>query len=178
LGSILGIAAQHPRHLSEAETERTQGCDLGGAGHLVGTIGSPSGRSTGGDDQAALLVEPQGLCRHAEPLGSFGRVQELGERFHESPLYWLTALLIRAVPGAGSTEFFPRKSASNIRKRFFLADELVGPRPMAVNLSARAISSGNLVVLFPIDPPGRSNCSTVGRHRRDPQRSRVNRAFC
>jgi hypothetical protein len=89
----------------------------------------------------------------------------LGGRFHESPLYWLTALLIGAVPGAGSTEFFPRKSASNILKRFFLADELVGPRPMAVNLSARAITSGNFVVLFPIDPPGRSNGSTVGRHR-------------
>ena len=76
----LRIAAQHPRHLGEAEAERAQGDDLGGAGHLVGTVGAPSGRGADRRDEAALLVEPQGLGGDAEPPGGFGRVQELGGR--------------------------------------------------------------------------------------------------
>ena len=99
----LRVASQHPRHLAEAEAERAQGCDLGGAGHLVGTVGAPSGRGADRGDQAALLVEPQGLGGNAEPFGGFGRVQELGGRAHESPRCWLTAVLIGAVPGAGSS---------------------------------------------------------------------------
>ena len=53
-----GVARQYPRHLGEAEAEGTQGHDLAGAAHLVGTIGPPSGGTADGDDQATLLVEP------------------------------------------------------------------------------------------------------------------------
>jgi hypothetical protein len=70
---VSGVAAQYARHLREAEAERAQGRDLGGTGHLIRTIGPPSGWRTDWDDQAALLVEPQGLDGHAESFGGFGR---------------------------------------------------------------------------------------------------------
>ena len=43
-----GVAFQHSRHLAKAEAERAQSHDLGGAGHLVGTVGAPSGRAADG----------------------------------------------------------------------------------------------------------------------------------
>ena len=79
----LGIALQHARHLGEAEAESTEGYDLGGATHLVGTIGPPPGRAANRDDQAALLIEPQGLDGHAKPPCGFGSVQEFGGRAHD-----------------------------------------------------------------------------------------------
>jgi hypothetical protein len=64
----LRVIAEHPRDLGEAESQRTQGYDLGGSCHLVRTIGAPSGRGAPGRYQAVLLIEPQRLCGDAEPL--------------------------------------------------------------------------------------------------------------
>ena len=101
---ILGVAAQHARDLGEAEAERAQGRDLGGAGHLAGAIASPSGLAADRGDQAAPLIEPQGLGGNAEPPGGFGRRQELGGSTHDSPHGGLTSPFIQATPGAGSSD--------------------------------------------------------------------------
>ena len=71
-----------------------------------GTVGAPSGCGAERDDEAALLVEPQGLGGNAEPFGGFGRVQELGGRAHESPHRWLTAILIEAASRPRSSRRF------------------------------------------------------------------------
>src|SRR6266576_4719651 len=59
-----------------------------------------------------LLIEPQCLCGDAQPLSGCGGVQELGGRAHESPRCLLTAVLIGAVPGAGSSGCSPHSAVS------------------------------------------------------------------
>ena len=81
----LRIVSEHPRDLGEAQSERAQGDDLGGARHLVGTIGPPPSRGAAGGYQAVLLIEPQRLCGDAEPPSGCGGVEELGGSAHESP---------------------------------------------------------------------------------------------
>jgi hypothetical protein len=100
----LRIISEHPRDLGQAQSKCAQGDDLGGPGHLVGTVGPPTRRGAAGGYQAVLLIEPQRLCGDAEPLRGRGGVEESGGRAHESPRCLLTAILIEAVPGAGSSE--------------------------------------------------------------------------
>jgi hypothetical protein len=73
-----GVALQYPRYLSEAEAERSQGRNFGGAVHLARTIGPPSGSGADRHYQAMPFVKPQGFDRHTEPAGGFGSGQELG----------------------------------------------------------------------------------------------------
>ena len=99
----LGVASQHPRHLAEAEAERAQGHDLGGAGHLVGTVGAPSGRGADRGDQATLLVEPQGLGGNAEPLAASEGFRNWAEELTNHLLVDWPLILIGAAPGAESS---------------------------------------------------------------------------
>jgi hypothetical protein len=72
-----GVAAQDPRDVCEAETERPQTGNLRRPLHLIGTIGAPTGRRAHGQDQTALLVEPQCFDRNPKTPGGFGRTEEL-----------------------------------------------------------------------------------------------------
>jgi hypothetical protein len=76
------VAAQHLSHLGQAETQGAQGHDLAGPRQLVRPIGPPAGRGAPGRNQAALLIEPQGLGRDAQPPGGLGGVQETDGRLH------------------------------------------------------------------------------------------------
>src|ERR1700710_3098668 len=93
------VIIKHACHLREAQSERAQGDDLGGAGHFACTIGPPSGGGTARGYQAVLLVEPQRLCGDAEPPGGCGRVQKGGGGAHESPRCWLPLLYPRSPRG-------------------------------------------------------------------------------
>src|SRR6185437_1131498 len=97
----VGVAAEHARHLAEAETELAQRHDLGSTGHLRRTIRAPAGRGADRRDQAALLVEPQSLRGNAKPHGGLGSIQKLRGSVHESPRNWLTATLSRQPQGPG-----------------------------------------------------------------------------
>jgi hypothetical protein len=68
----LGLAFHRSRYLREAKTEPAKCDDPGGLGHLLGTVGSPSGRSSARSNQAALLIEPEGLGGDAQPFRRFG----------------------------------------------------------------------------------------------------------
>jgi 3-isopropylmalate/(R)-2-methylmalate dehydratase small subunit len=46
----------------------------------------------------------------------------------------------------------PAQISEQDAQALFHADELVGPRPMTIDLSTQTITSGNLVVPFTIDP--------------------------
>jgi hypothetical protein len=53
-----GVAFQDSHDMGDAEAEPTQGNDLGGAGHFVGTIDSSSGFGPDRRQKAALFVQP------------------------------------------------------------------------------------------------------------------------
>jgi 3-isopropylmalate/(R)-2-methylmalate dehydratase small subunit len=80
----------------------------------------------------------------------------------EAAVYALADYGIRAVIAAGFGDIFAANAVKNSvlpaqiseqdAQALFHADELVGPRPMTIDLSAQTITSGNLVVPFAIDP--------------------------
>jgi 3-isopropylmalate/(R)-2-methylmalate dehydratase small subunit len=80
----------------------------------------------------------------------------------EAAVYALADYGIRAVIAAGFGDIFAANAVKNSvlpaqiseqdAQALFHADELVGPRPMTIDLSAQTITSGNLVVSFAIDP--------------------------
>ena len=80
----------------------------------------------------------------------------------EAAVYALADYGIRVVIASSFGDIFasnavkngvlPAQISEQDAQALFHADELVGPRPIAVDLSAQTISSGNLVVPFTIDP--------------------------
>ena len=80
----------------------------------------------------------------------------------EAAVYALADYGIRAVVAASFGDIFasnavkngvlPAQISEQDAQALFHADEMVGPRPMTVDLSAQTITSGNLVVPFTIDP--------------------------
>jgi 3-isopropylmalate/(R)-2-methylmalate dehydratase small subunit len=80
----------------------------------------------------------------------------------EAAVYALADYGIRAVIASSFGDIFasnavkngvlPAQISEQDAQALFHADEMVGPRPMTVDLSAQTITSGNLVVPFAIDP--------------------------
>ena len=80
----------------------------------------------------------------------------------EAAVYALADYGIRVVIASSFGDIFasnavkngvlPAQISEQDAQALFHADELVGPRPIAVDLSAQTINSGNLVVPFTIDP--------------------------
>ncbi len=67
---IAGLPIENARNLREAETEATQGNDLGRPCHYARVIGPPARSRAVGVEQAVLFVEAQSLGGDAE--GSAG----------------------------------------------------------------------------------------------------------
>jgi 3-isopropylmalate/(R)-2-methylmalate dehydratase small subunit len=80
----------------------------------------------------------------------------------EAAVYALADYGIRAVIAYSFGDIFasnavkngvlPAQVSEQDAQALFHADEMVGPRPMTIDLSAQTITSGNLVVPFTIDP--------------------------
>jgi hypothetical protein len=65
------VTFQHSRHLGETEAQGTEGHNLVGSSHLVGTIETVSGRRASWGEQASFLIETQGFGRDAKPTSCF-----------------------------------------------------------------------------------------------------------
>ena len=80
----------------------------------------------------------------------------------EAAVYALADYGIRVVVAASFGDIFasnavkngvvPAQISEQDSQALFHADELVGPRPMTIDLPAQTIASGNLIVPFTIDP--------------------------
>ena len=81
---IARIALEHPRHLPESEAELPQGDDFGRSRQMLWAILPPACGVSVGNQEATLLIEPQGLGRDAEPARGLSGIDELAWS-HDSP---------------------------------------------------------------------------------------------
>lgn len=83
----VGLAGQDAGDLRQAQAQRAQRHDVGAALQLGRAVRAPAGLVAVGDQQAALLIQPQGFGGDAEPLGGLAGLQVSSTGSHALHLF-------------------------------------------------------------------------------------------